>query len=569
MMMKPQLPKTIATLCLLLFFVFVGNLCATAGTLRTVALSGTHAPGTPAGVNFSNFNFSRFIITPVLNNAGQTAFSGSLTGPGVDSTNERGIWSEGGGSGLALVARSGNQAPGTPEGVHFRSLSTPALNNAGQTAFWGGLTGTGDSTNDRGIWSEGGGSGLALIAREGNAAPGTPEGVHFRFSSRSRIDLNPPLNNAGQTAFWGFLTGTGVDGTNDRGIWSEGGGSGLALVAREGNAAPGTPEGVHFGFSSRESHRINPSLNIAGQTAFWGFLTGPGVDSTNNSGLWSEGGGSGLALVAREGNQAPGTPEGVHFGFNGMTPALNNAGQTAFWGFLTGNEVDGTNNTGIWLEGGGSGLALVARKGNQAPGTPEGVHFSSLSTIPVLNNAGQTAFSGSLTGTGVDGLNFGLWSEGGGSGLALVARSGNQAPGTPEGVHFRSFSTPALNNAGQTAFSGSLTGTGVDGTKDVGIWAEDPLGVLTLIAREGDLLDIDDGPTTDFRTISHLRFVSGSRNKNGGSSGFNDLGQLAFLATFTDGTGGVFVSNLVAVPEPTAWALVVVGLLGVSATRRR
>ena len=42
----------------------------------------------------------------------------SLTGSGVDSTNNAGIWSEGSGS-LALVARSGSQAPGTPSGVNF------------------------------------------------------------------------------------------------------------------------------------------------------------------------------------------------------------------------------------------------------------------------------------------------------------------------------------------------------------------------------------------------------------------------------------------------------------------
>jgi len=153
--------------------------------------------------------------------------------------------------------------------------------------------------------------------------------------------------------------------------------------------------------------------------------------------------------------------------------------------------------------------------------------------------------------------------------LALVAREGNQAPGTPEGVFFRSLSTPALNNAGQTAFSGFLAGTGVDGSNDRGIWAEDLQGVLTLIARTGDLLDVDDGLGTDFRTIRFLSFAGGTGNGDGRNRGFNDLGQFAFSATFTDGTSGVFVSNLVAVPEPTAWVLAVAGLLGLGVLRRR
>ena len=93
-------------------------------------------------------------------------------------------------------------------------------------------------------------------------------------------------------------------------------------------------------------------------------------------------------------------------------------------------------NTGIWSEGSGS-LALVARSGSQAPGTPSGVNFSDfLCRSPVLNNAGQTAFYATLTGSGVDSTNDqGIWSEGSGS-LALVARSGSQAPGTPSGVNF-------------------------------------------------------------------------------------------------------------------------------------
>ena len=50
----------------------------------------------------------------MLNDAGQVAFRANLTGSGVDSTNYQGVWSEGSGS-LALVARTGSQAPGARE----------------------------------------------------------------------------------------------------------------------------------------------------------------------------------------------------------------------------------------------------------------------------------------------------------------------------------------------------------------------------------------------------------------------------------------------------------------------
>ena len=87
-------------------------------------------------------------------------------------------------------------------------------------------------------------------------------------------------------------------------------------------------------------------------------------------------------------------------------------------------------------------------------------------------------------------------------------------------------------------------------------------------------MDVDDGPGTDLRTVLEVFFVGGSStvsglfpagtgNEDGRPSSFNDSGQLTFGALFTDGTSGVFVSNLVAVPEPSATVLLALGALGV------
>jgi len=153
--------------------------------------------------------------------------------------------------------------------------------------------------------------------------------------------------------------------------------------------------------------------------------------------------------------------------------------------------------------------------------------------------------------------------------LRTVALSEDAAPGTDAGVNFDSLSSPVLNGAGQTAFRAGLTGTGVDGNNDEGIFAEDLLGVLTLIAREGDLLDVDDGIGIDLRTISTIGFSGATGNEDGRASGFNDLGQLVFSASFTDGTSGIFVSNLVAVPEPASLTLLALGGLSLLHRRRR
>ncbi len=303
--MKTTTTTTILTALLVL--ISTGHSVATAGTLRTVALTGDAAPGTGSGVSFPSF-----FGVPVLNDAGQTAFTGFLTGTGVIFSNNFGIWSEGGGAGLALVARAGNVAPGTGGDsftTPFSSQSTfsiPVLNDAGQTAFVGSITDTraGGLSNNRGIWSEGGGAGLALVTRAGNVAPGANGAIFFNRGS-DEFSSHPVLNSAGKTAFRGRLSGTEVDNSNRFGIWSEGGGTGLDLVARDGDAAPGTSSGVNFsGLGS--NFFINPVLNDAGQIAFRGDLTGIGVNGSNSAGIWSEGGGTGLALVAREGDEAPG-----------------------------------------------------------------------------------------------------------------------------------------------------------------------------------------------------------------------------------------------------------------------
>ncbi len=519
---------------------------------RTVALSGRTAPG-GGEANFSGFS------SPAINVAGQTAFDASLVvGGGVNTSNDTGTWSEGSGT-LALVAREGFAAPGTsganfsdfaPPSYEFNSL--PGINSAGGTVFRRFLQtgGSVNSSNDVGLWS-GGSGGLSLVAREGSLAPGTGGATFGGGAASYPFVEDPVFNDAGQAAFRGLLqTGGSVSSSNNTGIWSEGSGT-LALVARENSTAPGTG-GERFSVLQR------PVINGVGETAFLATLqSGGSVGSSNNSGIWSEASGS-LALVAREGTTAPGTG-GERFGdfvryFVPNQVAINDAGQTAFLALL--QEVDSSSDFGMWSEGSGH-LALVARKGSPAPGT-DGANFGGLS-LPVINGAGRTAFSGILqTGGPVDSSNdSGIWSEGFGT-LELVAREGAPAPGI-EGTNFGHFlfSRPVINRAGQTAFLAPLR------SGETGIWAQDTSSVLRRVVCEGDLLEVADD---DFRTISGLGFVIDSGNEDGRRSGFNDLGQVAFHATFTDGSSGVFVTS---VPEPSTLALCCTVLLVLLAFAQR
>ena len=259
---------------------------------------------------------------------------------------------------VRTVALSGQSASDMPSGVNYSSLSSPALNDSGQTAFYATLVGEDvEEANNQGIWSEGSGS-LAIVIRTGSPAPGTPSGVNFSGLG------SPTLNDSGQTAFFAFA--------DRQGIWSEGFGS-LGLVARGGDPAAGTA-GVINPINYGEFGSL--SLNNAGHSAFSARLisiSGPLSIPGNDKGSWSDRTGS-TALVIRAGDQAPGAPLGVKFGYaltslgstDELSPVLNNAGQIAFLTRLVGTGVTSSNNRGVWSEGSGS-LAMVARSGNQAP----------------------------------------------------------------------------------------------------------------------------------------------------------------------------------------------------------
>ena len=400
--------------------------------LRAVAISGKPAPGVGSGVVFREFS-----ETFELNNRGQIAFRGVLAGTNVGSANDTGIWSESDVGELRLVAREGEQALSDEPGVIYNGLAVPFLNDLRHIAF----------ADQNGLWSNGAGGGLQLVAQLGDQAPGAEPGVSFgNFLFLSSI------NNNGEIAFQGFLTGPGVNGLTNDGIWSDRSGSGIQLVVRGGEQAPETNPGVSFRFDLIRA----PAFNESGQLAFDAFLSGASVEAANSRGIWSEGGGEGLRMVTRAGNHAPGTDLGVNFNINFMEPLLNDAGEIAFRGSLSGIGVDSSNSIGIWSEGGGSGLKLVVRSGDRAPGTDEGTMFAA-PLPPLFNNDGHTAFQVELQGNGVgETNNWGIWKETAGDGLDLVAREGEAAPGTEAGVKFRSFSNLAFNDNGQTAFLGKI-----------------------------------------------------------------------------------------------------------------
>ncbi len=259
----------------------------------------------------------------------------------------------------------------------------------------------------------------------------------------------------------------------------------VVLAAQDGTGDPAPDTGTTFCcFPRSEVERI-PKLNNVGATTFMGFLQG--VSGSTDEVIYKED--QGLTLVVRDGDPAPGTNAIFSSGivFNSRDLGFNNSGNVAFNAKLLGEGI--LNDQGVWKEV--SGLSLVARKLDEAPGT-SGAQFSGIVTFgdPLISDAGNVAFAAFLDGPFVDATNnSGIWKEAGD--LNLLVREGDNAPGVDSAVFgidppFTStFFIGSINKHDRTAFRAYINGPSISSLTD-GVWKESPGKGLVLVALEGD-----------------------------------------------------------------------------------
>jgi hypothetical protein len=278
------------------------------GSPLVVAREGFSAPGLP-GKNFDGLPVAPF------SDAGEVTFNG-VKGSAA--------WSWDGGDPDPVVV-TGDPAPIVGAPFVFSFIDNPAQNAAGDRAFRASLIDPAKPKDPRpSLWSVSGGQ-LNLITW----ADPTPDAeVYF-----TDVAIEPVVTGAGDVHFWGSVAGEGVDASNDTAIWIATD-LGPFELFREGSAAPG---GGLFGQLPRTL-----ASNPAGDMAFAAPLVGPGTDATNNSGLYSRSAAGLLASIAREGEQAPGLPDGVLFAVFGQ-PSINASGQVAFGAYLRGAAEQGNN----------------------------------------------------------------------------------------------------------------------------------------------------------------------------------------------------------------------------------
>ncbi len=299
---------------------------------------------------------------------------------------------------------------------------------------------------------------------------------------------NPAVNDLGDVAFHATLTPNfgGVSAAGGSGIWTQSGAGTPVLSASAGSLAPGTP-GLFTSLA-------NPVYNDNGALAFLGTLKPQAgvINATNDLGIWCTSSGT-LALVARQGSQAPGYASGVKFtAFKAL--ALPDQGGALF---LATVNAAASANTGIWAGNTTADLELLARKG----GTYNGKTIASLSflpSIPYVN--GQTRSFDQASGNFIYNATFTDASSGifevSGTTTQLLVESGT----TVAGLKIAAFGNPALNSHGDIAFASTIAaGTGINASNRSAIFADDNTGTLQLIARTGSAAP---GTTGAFAAIS-------------------------------------------------------------------
>jgi len=354
------------------------------GGLQLLVRADDAAPDAGGGV-FNSFPIDFALMPPAMGD-GRVGFSASLTGTGVTENNNEGLWSMGSGPNGILV-REGDAAAGFAPDVRYSSVPFGLeLNQARHAFVRGSVVGPGiGSTNDEAFWTDRGGA-LAAIVREGDPAPNVGAAVVFggagEFIGTGYTFESTSWSNASRAAFQGNLTGNNVDTFNNEALFVERAG-GMALLVREGMAAPGIP-GRTFGGNSVTADFGDVINNRLDHAAFTARVAG---GSGTEYVLYSNHTGA-LLPVARPGDPAPGT--GQTFGII-VSPILSDGGRIAFRASLS--NAGSWPPLGVWWDqpNAPGQLAALAVPGAPAPGRP-GVTIASVNFLRAFTESGRLAF---------------------------------------------------------------------------------------------------------------------------------------------------------------------------------
>jgi hypothetical protein len=496
---------------------------------ESLAVTGLPAPGTPEGVVFDGLG-SYPNSSAVINDSGVVAFWGVLAGEGVEQGNDNGIWISRLPGQVDLLAREGDPAPGFPAGTTFWHVTNPLLNAPGQVVFEGSVRKP-DGDTDGGILIEDAAGNPSFLVETPIPLPGMPGAFLSHI-----LDSSAVLNDAGEIAFLGSLSGEGINTQRNESIWGPNASGDLGMLAREGTNPPGLVSPFKV-FTSLKK----PVLNNLGQVAFqstYSTFQGPWKAIIGPNGAVD------LDRVVIAGQLAPGVGDGSVFWNPGNELRFNDRGQIAFSAYLKDEGVShySSQSRGYWLREASGETLLVVRGNAPLPGLPPGRTVKGLTDLN-LNDAGQIAFR-AVTEQPFEGPEeWGIWLREVDGTFVRLVNTGQHAPGPPSQARFAAPGEVRLNQNGDVLFITSLTGSGLDPRVDSALYLLPYGGGPILVARSGDLLEV---APDDFRAVTKFRLDD---LQDSGQRSFNVLGQVVFLACFEDGSEAIFVAEIPAVTE--------------------
>ncbi|MBK7874219.1 MAG: hypothetical protein IPJ77_00430 [Planctomycetes bacterium] len=552
----------------------VACLASSAAAQGSMSLSGTIlvATGDPArdfaGVPIPNQTISTAIEECALDEQGNVFFRALMFDSVTPLTGVNAFAYFHGASrtGLVMAVRGGDPAPGLAPTILLRtsagsstSLSAAVRLSPDGELWWasklydGGVTVT--SANDDALFSGPLGS-QAVVLRDGEVADGTGGALFGELFASAPVAFFGKNRNGVMYLRAALATGTGTPAVvttfganNSQGLWVGPAGA-LTLVARKSTPIQGLGGEVGIdGSTAITSHvEINDLDNVLFEVALSTTQGSPAATATNDRALMVHTPGSGNQVLVREGDTAPGTAGGT---FNSIAatnlwaPGLAQSAwtRTNEVVFVTelrgGNTVSGVNDRAIYRGGVGT-LALVARRGDAAPGTGGATWAGFTATSALHDASGRVAFQGFLNlGGAVTSFNStGIWAGLPGN-LQLVVRENDVLPGTG-GSRAGTFNGAKLytNDAGQVLFQTLLSG-GTSAGEALFVW--DAIGGVRPVLLTGDVFEVNPG---DFRTVNAFGGLVAS-NTDGATLSFGHDGKLALRLNFTDGTSAIVVERLV------------------------
>ena len=303
------------------------------GTVVEIARQGQAVPGGD-GV-FEGFFGGGTNDGVSVNASGLVAFRAEIDASSDGNANDTAVYTSDGTTITELIRDGDDTALANTRFTDVRFV--PALNDAGQTAFEIGLTGSAvtSSTNEAVYRTDG--VTHTQIARKGDAPP-DGNGVFFDF-----IGTTINLGGGGDVSFIADVTGTAGGGSDNRGLYV-GDGTTLTRVAREGDAVPG-------GNGTFTQFLTQPVVNDDGQVAFLTSLIGTSGGAADSEAIYFYDPTEGLEEVVRRGDSlAGGTITDLNFAQNlqrntaNAGSGLNNEDQLAFHFTLD----NGTRGVGLW-----------------------------------------------------------------------------------------------------------------------------------------------------------------------------------------------------------------------------